>query len=294
VEQAIFLDRDNTLIANDGDLGDPTGVRLLDGVPQGLRALREIGFRLIVVTNQSGVARGRFTEDDVDAVHQRIAQLVDGGAAMRDVIDRFYYCPYHPDAVIDFYKRDHFWRKPQPGMLLQAARDMKLDLSSCWMIGDQSRDIDAGRAAGCRTVLITRDEALASAAQPTVVAPSFRDAVDTILRAAAPKAPPAHAHGSAPLPAASAGPAREAVPSGADGLARALTDLSEELRHQRQRRLEFTGLRAAGAVATLLAILLALLGASQLGTTDAFIKWMVAAIAAELLAITLFLVDGSR
>ena len=158
MDTAVFLDRDNTLIANDGDLGDPEEVHLLRGVAEGLRTLREAGYRLVVVSNQGGVARGAFTEDDVDAVHQKIATLVDRGASGQDVINRFYYCPYHPEATVEEYRRDHPWRKPQPGMLLQAARDMNLDLARSWIIGDQPRDVEAGRAAGCHTMLLTRDD----------------------------------------------------------------------------------------------------------------------------------------
>ena len=110
-----------------------------------------------------------FSEEDVDAVHQRIATLIDEQAASggkssanhNGLIDRFYYCPYHPEATVQEYRRDHPWRKPHPGMILQAARDMGLDLSRSWMIGDQERDILAGKAAGCRTVLFSRDADLA-------------------------------------------------------------------------------------------------------------------------------------
>src|SRR5262245_3812749 len=141
VQPAVFLDRDNTLIHNDSGLGDPEQVRLCEGVPTGLRSLRESGYSLVVVTNQAGVARGKFTEADVDSVHQRIATLVDAQARSFGLIDRFYYCPYHPDGTVDEYRRDHPWRKPHPGMILQAARDMGIDLAESWMIGDQERDI---------------------------------------------------------------------------------------------------------------------------------------------------------
>ena len=148
----VFLDRDNTLIANDGDLGDPNAVVLLDGVPEGLVRLRDAGFVLVVVTNQGGVARGNYHEEDVDQVHAEIARLIDLKSGRKGVIDRFYYCPFHPDGKVEKYRGEHSWRKPQPGMLLQAAMDLDLDLESSWMIGDQPRDIEAGINAGCRTV----------------------------------------------------------------------------------------------------------------------------------------------
>ena len=90
LQPAVFLDRDNTLIANDGDLGDASLVRLLDGVPAALQSLRAAGFRLVVVTNQGGVARGRYDEGAVDAVHRRIAELVDAATGIERTIDRFY------------------------------------------------------------------------------------------------------------------------------------------------------------------------------------------------------------
>ncbi|MBT8486875.1 MAG: HAD family hydrolase, partial [Phycisphaerae bacterium] len=187
MECAVFLDRDNTLIANDGDLGDPDRVQLLRGVPDGLHALRQAGYRLIVVTNQGGVARGRFTEDDVDAVHQRIAALVDQATGQSDLINRFYYCPYHPKATLEDYRRDHPWRKPSPGMLLQAARDMNIDLGQSWMVGDQPRDMTAGRSAGCRTVYLGPATPPASETPPTVTAPDFPAAVQHILRVTPPR-----------------------------------------------------------------------------------------------------------
>ena len=180
MDHVVFLDRDNTLIANDGDLGDPAHVELLDGVPQGLCRLRDAGYRLVVVTNQGGVARGRYEEEDVDRVHREISTLLDRETDRRGLIDRFYYCPYHPEATRPEYRREHPWRKPQPGMLLQAARDLGLDLPGSWLIGDQPRDIEAGRAAGCRTVLIG-DLGVDAAATPTAIAADFTDAVDQIL-----------------------------------------------------------------------------------------------------------------
>lgn len=187
MSSAVFLDRDNTLIANEGDLGEPERVRLLDGVAEGLKRLRDAGFRLVVVTNQGGVARGAFTEDDVDSVHQRIATLVDEAAAGHELVSRFYYCPYHPKATIEAYRRDHPWRKPRPGMLLQAARDLNLDLAQSWMIGDAARDVQAGRSAGCRTVLVSRERRVIDSAKPTAAVTTFAEAVETILhrRAAA-------------------------------------------------------------------------------------------------------------
>lgn len=185
VEPAIFLDRDNTLIHNDGDLGDPEQVRLKDGVAEGLKTLRVAGYRLVVVTNQGGVARGRYTEADVDTVNQRIAGEVETQTQQRPTIDRFYYCPYHPEGSVEEYRRDHPWRKPHPGMMLQAARDMNIDLASSWLIGDQPRDVQAGRAAGCRTIMIHGDEELVKQCRPTAAVTNFAEAVELVLRQSA-------------------------------------------------------------------------------------------------------------
>jgi D-glycero-D-manno-heptose 1,7-bisphosphate phosphatase len=154
MKRAVFLDRDNTLIANDGDLGDPEAVQLIKAAALGVAALRGLGYQIAVVTNQGGVARGKYSEDDVNAVHDRINEHLHAQANGAK-IDRFYFCPFHPDGSVTRYRKEHPWRKPAPGMLLQAAEDMKLDLSLCWMIGDAPRDIEAGKAAGVRTIQIT-------------------------------------------------------------------------------------------------------------------------------------------
>ncbi len=174
---AVFLDRDNTLIPNDGDLGDPDAVRLIDGVAPSLARLGGAGWRLVVVSNQGGVARGRYTERDVEAVNSRIAQLIDEQAGTQGLIDRFYWCPYHPDGTVQRYRREHPWRKPQPGMLIQASRDMDIALQQSWMIGDQPRDVEAGRAAGCRTILLGPADDRAD-----VVVETLSEAVDVILQ----------------------------------------------------------------------------------------------------------------
>jgi D,D-heptose 1,7-bisphosphate phosphatase len=152
--KAVFLDRDNTVIDDPGYLADPQGVRLLPGVEEALTRLAGASWRLIVVTNQSGVARGLLTEDMLQQVHAEIQrQLAQRGAKL----DAIYYCPFLPEAPVEAYARDSDERKPKPGMLLRAAREMDLDLRASWMVGDSDRDIQAGRRAGCRTILIRHD-----------------------------------------------------------------------------------------------------------------------------------------
>ena len=153
-DRAVFLDRDGTLMENDGDLGDPSKVVLLPHVSQGLVSLRENGFKLIVVTNQGGVARGKYDEAAVVATHARLETLLCQATGLMCVIDAFYFCPFHPEGSVSEYRREHAWRKPSPGMLQAAALDHGIDLASSWIIGDQERDVQAGAAAGCRSILI--------------------------------------------------------------------------------------------------------------------------------------------
>ena len=154
--RAVFLDRDNTIIHNDADLGNPEEVRLIQGAAMAVASLCGLGYKIVVITNQGGVARGRYSEDDVLRVHERIADLLARGANGARV-DRFYFCPYHPQGTVDEYRAEHGWRKPQPGMLLQAAQDLDIDLSQSWTVGDAARDVAAGAAAGTRTILIRAD-----------------------------------------------------------------------------------------------------------------------------------------
>jgi D-glycero-D-manno-heptose 1,7-bisphosphate phosphatase len=163
VRRAVFLDRDGTVIRNDGDLGDPDLVELLPGVAEAMRRLREAGYALVVVTNQGGVARGRYDEAAVHATHERLEQVLRRETGLRTVVDAFYFCPFHPEGTVERYRREHPWRKPAPGMLLEAAREHALDLGTSWMVGDQERDAQAGAAAGCRSILLGTPSAASDA-----------------------------------------------------------------------------------------------------------------------------------
>ncbi len=183
---AVFFDRDNTLIHNDGDLGDPEQVRLIKGAASAIASLRGLGYKIVVVTNQGGVARGVMTENDVEAVHHRVNELVKSTTGA--TIDRFYYCPYHPQGTVKTYKQEHPWRKPQPGMLLEAAKELKLDLDRSWLIGDQIRDIQAAAAAGVRAVLIG-EQGPPAAAPPRATKTRARKRTSTKAK---PAEPPKH------------------------------------------------------------------------------------------------------
>ena len=142
---AVFLDRDGTIMQNVSYLCDPDGVELLDGAAEALALLRQRGFALVIVSNQSGIGRGLLTFDDLASVHDRLMACL----AERDVeLDGVYYCPHAP------WERCEC-RKPLPGLLLRAARELRLDLRRSFMVGDAPSDIEAGRRAGCRTILVT-------------------------------------------------------------------------------------------------------------------------------------------
>ncbi len=150
-QRAVFLDRDGTLVHPRRYPSRPEDLHLYDGIGPGLRNLQKAGFRLVVITNQAGIARGYFTETDLQRMHEYLAmQLAQLGVRL----DGIYYCPHHPAGVIPELSVRCDCRKPQPGMLLQAAADLSLDLHSSWFVGDILDDIEAGKRAGCRTVLV--------------------------------------------------------------------------------------------------------------------------------------------
>jgi D-glycero-D-manno-heptose 1,7-bisphosphate phosphatase len=150
-QKAVFLDRDGTIIEDTGYLGDPNDVKLLPGSAEAIRRLAQAGHLIVMVSNQSGVARGLFDEAAVSRVHARLVALL---AAEGAKLDGSYYCPYLSEATVEAYRRDSDLRKPKPGMLHQASRKMAIDLSRSWMVGDSRCDVEAGRRAGCRTILV--------------------------------------------------------------------------------------------------------------------------------------------
>jgi len=150
-DKAIFLDRDDTLIEDPGYINSPEQVKLLDGVAEALIELKAHGYKLIVVTNQSAVARGIVTEKVLGAIHNRLEQLL---AEKNAFLDGIYYCPYHPDGVVAKYRKESDFRKPNPGMLLKAAEEMDIDLGQSWCVGNSISDMEAGLRAGCKTILI--------------------------------------------------------------------------------------------------------------------------------------------
>lgn len=187
--RAVFLDRDGVLIRDVNHLTAASQLTILPGVPEALRRLRDAGWAVVVATNQSVVARGWVTEDGLREIHRDLeARLRARGA----VVDAIYYCPHHPDGAVAAYRVACDCRKPQPGLLLRAAADLEIDLAASVMVGDAPSDIEAGRRAGCRTVLIRSASAAArreppagdpeeNRSAPDYVAATLADAVDWIV-----------------------------------------------------------------------------------------------------------------
>jgi D-glycero-D-manno-heptose 1,7-bisphosphate phosphatase len=148
---AVFLDRDGTINEDTGYVHTAEGFRWLPGATPAIRRLNDAGYYVFLVTNQAGVARGFYDEAQVVALHAWMqSQLRLEGAHFDD----FRYCPHHPKGVVEAYRGQHAWRKPSPGMLLDLMQAWPIDVERSVMIGDQPSDIDAGRAAGVRPILI--------------------------------------------------------------------------------------------------------------------------------------------
>ena len=148
---AAFLDRDGVLIEDSGYPHRPEDLKLIPGAAAAVRRMKDAGYRTVIVTNQSGVARGLFSEERMHAFNaELVARLAQDGA----VIDAVYACPFHEKAVEARYRHpDHPDRKPNPGMILRAAADHGLDLERSLMIGDRESDMEAARRAGVRGYL---------------------------------------------------------------------------------------------------------------------------------------------
>lgn len=179
---AVFFDRDGTLIRDPGYVSHPDQVELLDGAAEAVKEMQLLGYKTVVVSNQPGVAKGILTEEILEQIHQRLRELVARQGASLDAI---YYCPFHPDGAVLQYRKDSDWRKPKPGMLLAAAGEMDIDLTRSWMVGDSLRDTEAGRSAGCKTILISSGHTNPETNdknRPDHVAVNMREAVNIIKK----------------------------------------------------------------------------------------------------------------
>jgi len=179
VKAAVFLDRDGTLNEEVGYLHRPEDVVLIPGSARAIARLNALGIPVIVVTNQAGIGQGKYGWEDFQAVTDHIAGLLEREGAR---VDAVYAAPHHERGIGEYRHPDHPDRKPNPGMLQRAAEEHGLALARSWMIGDKAIDLEAGRRAGCRTVLVRTgygmevDPSLAD-----LVAEDLPQAIDRIL-----------------------------------------------------------------------------------------------------------------
>jgi len=154
--QAVFLDRDGTINEEVDYLSDPEQLVLLPGAAAAIRRWNEAGYLVVVVTNQSGIARGLLDEARLREIHDRLREMLRVEGAE---LDAFYHCPHHPDLGEPPLRARCDCRKPAPGMLLRAAEELGIDLARSWIVGDSLRDLEAGAAAGVRGILVETGKA---------------------------------------------------------------------------------------------------------------------------------------
>ena len=152
MSEAIFLDREGTITRNAPNGNQPPGNGLIHGAASAIASLRGLGYKIIVVTNDPAIADGAFAEQDIVAGHAHLNHVI--RRTRGATVDRFYYCPYEPAGRVKKYRKNHPWRKPNPGMLIAAKEDLQIDLSRSWVVGSGSIDVKAGVAAGARTILL--------------------------------------------------------------------------------------------------------------------------------------------
>jgi len=182
---AIFIDRDGTINKDIGYVSGPEELIIYPWAAEAIRLINESGLKAIVITNQSGVARGLYTEETLSAIHDRMtSELAREGAR----IDATYYCPHHPEIGDERYRRACECRKPGPGMLLQAAREHEIDLARSFVIGDKASDINLATGAGARGVLVLTGYGRETNAnrhrwpcEPAIIAGNLLEAVKMIL-----------------------------------------------------------------------------------------------------------------
>jgi histidinol-phosphate phosphatase family protein len=175
---AVFLDKDGTLVDDVPYNVDPALIRLTRGAGEGVRMLRDAGFRLFVVSNQSGVARGYFAEEALGPVEARVRELLRDEAVE---IEAFRWCPHHPEGTVGLYSIACDCRKPHPGMITSLAAEHGIDLARSWMVGDTPADVEAGRRAGCRTIRVGGRAGAGPALTPDYVVGDLAEAARMIV-----------------------------------------------------------------------------------------------------------------
>jgi D,D-heptose 1,7-bisphosphate phosphatase len=177
---AVFLDRDGTINEEVGYLSRLEDLRLIPRAAEAIRLINKGGVKAVVISNQSGVARGFFSETFVGIVHARLNELLKQDGA---VIDRFYYCPHHPTDGTEPYRKTCSCRKPEPGMLLAAAAELNIDLARSYVVGDMPKDIQVAQRVGAKGILVKTGygKDIATSVTPAYVADDLLDAVQWIL-----------------------------------------------------------------------------------------------------------------
>jgi D-glycero-D-manno-heptose 1,7-bisphosphate phosphatase len=178
---AVFLDRDGTINEEVGYLDGLEKLRVFPEAFAAVRLINHAGMKTVVITNQSGIGRGFFDEAFVDRVHAEISRrfLAEGG-----LIDGFYYCPHHPTEGSGPYRQTCSCRKPEPGLLLKAAKDLDIELGKSYMIGDVAKDVEAGQRAGAKGILVRTgygEVAAMGSTRPDYIAPDILAAVRWIM-----------------------------------------------------------------------------------------------------------------
>jgi len=178
IKKAVFLDRDGTIAKDPGYCNRPEDFTMYPGVPQAVKQLNDNNFKVVVITNQSGLARGYFTEEMLNRIHRKMMAEIE---AFGGRIDGIYYCPHHPNDKCEC-------RKPKPTLILQATEDHGISLDGSFMVGDMEMDVLAGQSAGCKTVLLrkidTDGQDISGGTNPDHIAPSLVEAIEWILKQA--------------------------------------------------------------------------------------------------------------
>ncbi len=151
MKRAVFLDRDGTINTDVEYLNSPSQLEIIDGAPNAIKSLNEAGFCVVVVTNQSGIARGLIDEDSIPEIHDAMVRMLGQKGAF---IDGFYYCPHHPEGIVEKYRCVCRCRKPEPGLVLRAAADFNIDLCQSYVVGDKVSDIQLAHNAGSIGIMV--------------------------------------------------------------------------------------------------------------------------------------------
>lgn len=173
---AVFLDRDGTLNEDTGYIDSPERLILIEGASSAIKKLNAEGFKVVIITNQSGVARGYFSQEALDAVNKKLVRILEADNAY---LDGIYYCPHHPDD-------DCECRKPKTGMLEQAKKDLAIDLKKSYIVGDKASDVEIAHKIGGKGILVLtgmgRDEKNKLNNKPSYIADDLNDAVEWIIK----------------------------------------------------------------------------------------------------------------